>query len=351
MTAKAHREERVGRYQIMPATEVPLRALEDFYEQVFPNRAQFLKQHWRWLYRVGIYDWAPSPLVALLDNRVIGHAGVIPSILRRAHEERPATWFVDLAIRPAYQRQGLGIALTQASMAQCPIHLGFCNERSLGTLLKCGWKVDLHTRSFQLLLRPEYHPKLEKSPLTPLGRIAGFATRVVWQVRASSQPELLISPATTETLAIFSRNEPDSLLHIPRSREFLHWRILTNPRNDQHIVLRSSGNRSEEYAAIARVTEEAGFRRLHLLTMIGNHLSPRGLSNFFAGIVRWAVKEDFHRILFVTSSDRIAKIARWWFPVSSPLRFIYHANNSAGWDFVGGTEHLWECIDNDFDLT
>ena len=129
-------------YEIVPATGVPAPCLNAFYETMFPERAEFLKQHWRWLYRVAEYDWAPSPAVAVAEGRIVGHAGIIPVILRHQGEERRAMWLVDLAILPELQRQGLGMALTRALMEQCPIHLGFCNERSLGALLKCGFRFD-----------------------------------------------------------------------------------------------------------------------------------------------------------------------------------------------------------------
>ena len=58
---------------VRTATEVPAAARAAFYERMFAARAAFLKAHWRWLYRVGEYDWAPPPLVAVTQGRVIGH--------------------------------------------------------------------------------------------------------------------------------------------------------------------------------------------------------------------------------------------------------------------------------------
>ena len=38
-------------FEIVPATEIPETALLEFYHQMFPERAAFLANHWRWLVR------------------------------------------------------------------------------------------------------------------------------------------------------------------------------------------------------------------------------------------------------------------------------------------------------------
>jgi GNAT superfamily N-acetyltransferase len=335
-------------YEIKRATAVPAAALNRIYDRMFPERAEFLKEHWRWLYRVGSYDWAPAPLVATTTaGQVIGHAGVIPILLRSGRAEHRATWFVDLAILPDWQRQGVGQALIRASLAQCPLHLGFCNERSLGALLQCGWLLDQRTQSLQLLLRPELHPKLQNS-LAPVGKLAGVAARALWRARAAGQ-QLEAIPATTDNLAQLWEETETGALHVRRSPEFLRWRIVDHPHASEHFILRASADST--YAALARLTRAEGFHRLHLLALQMRQRDADALSKFFAGIVRWALAQEVHRILMVTSDAETARVARRWFPIATNLRFIYCSANEQDWQLLDGTEQLWECIDNDFDLT
>jgi len=335
------------KYEILPATDVSASHLGAFYERMFPERAEFLKRHWRWLYRVGEYAWAPSPAVAVFAGKIIGHAGIIPVVLRHGEEERRAMWLVDLAIRPDLQRHGVGMAMTRSLMAQCPIHLGFCNERSLGTLLKCGWEVRFDTLSLQLLLRPEHHPKLQNSHW---GKMAGLATRAVWQTRTLLQKEISVEPITPEAIAEFARQDVGGPMHVIRSKAFLNWRIASHPQSDQHVFLRQQNGESGGCNAIARISGEDGFRKLHLLSLAAP-ADKSLLSAFFAGVVRWAAREDFHRVLMVTSDREVAAVAKWWLPISTPLRFIYYSNDASTRELLGSAEQHWECIDNDFDLT
>lgn len=338
-------EERIH-YEIAPATEVCAPSLEAFYEAMFPERADFLKRHWRWLYRVGEYDWAPSPAVALAEGRVVGQAGCIPVVLRCAGEKRRAMWLVDLAILPGLQRQGIGMALTQALMARCSIQLGFCNERSLGALLKCGWEVRRDTLSLQLLLRPERHPKLQN---TAWAKAAGAATRAVWRARTLFQKEISIEPATPESLAEFARHDFGPALHVVRSESFLNWRIAAHPQPQQHVILRGQNQTEGRCEAIARISDENGFRKLHILSLAAP-ADKSALSDFLAGLIRWAAREDVHRLLMVTSNRQVAAIARWWLPISTPLHFIHYADDASARELLRSAEQYWECIDNDFDL-
>lgn len=337
--------------RVRPAADVPVAALEDFYDRMFPKRAAFLKRHWRWLYRAGSNESIPSPLVAVAGDRVVGYGGLIPVTLRRGREERTAAWFVDFAILPEFQRKGIGILLAKRGMAACSLHIGFGNERSVGMLLKCGWESRSHTLCFRLLLRPERHPKFQGASAKALATLAGLATRAVWWARAFARQELSASPATTDRLAAFSEREAGSALHVPRSAEFLRWRISTHPCAEEYFVLDLRGGRGHKgYSAVARVVEDGAYRRLNLLTLHAEAPGREALSSFLAGVVGWALKHDVHDVVLVTSDPAVARTARWWLPLSQRQRFVFHANDPSGAEFLGGTDHLWECLDCDFDL-
>ncbi len=335
---------------IRAANEVPPSTLEEFYERMYPAKATFLKQNWRWLYRVGMFPSIPHPLVAMRGNEVIGHAGLIPVKLRRNGEERTAIWFVDLGILPEHQRQGIGMRLTQAVMAACPLGLGLPNERSMGVLQKSGWEIRRHIRVFRLLLRPDRNPKFRRAPFRFLGALAGLATRVVWRARTLSSEELSISPATATQLSMFYNQAIGSVLHVPRSPSFLHWRTGTHPCAREHVVLALPTTHGPGQGALARVVGDQAYGRLHLLCLAAGSPGRNSLSELFASIVRWAMQGDIHEIVFITSDPKTSRIAQRWFPICKRIPFACHANDLAGRKFLSGTDHLWEYIDSDLDL-
>ncbi len=248
------------KYEILPVTEVSEPELEAFYAATYSERIGFLKSNWRWLYRLGAFDWASPPLVAVANRQIVGCLGNIPVMLRRGKNEHRAAWLVDLAIHPGLQRQGIGMALAKTAMAHYPILLGFGNERSQGALVKCGWQLRQNTQSFQLLLHPEQHPKFQRAAYSSLARVAGLATRVTWQARAMLQKEISAEPISPERIAEFASQDFGDALHVARSEAFLNWRIVQHPHQAEHVVLRQQAGGAGKYKAIARISNENGFR-------------------------------------------------------------------------------------------
>ena len=177
---------------VLSGEEVPAPALNAFYEQMFPARADFLKQHWRWLYRTASQTTVKSPIVVMKNGQVAGHVGMIPLPLRRGHDQRTAVWVCDIAVLPEHRGKTVGGILLAEAMAACPLRIGFPNDLSWKLITKFGWKGDLDTYGLSLLLRPERHPKFrgssaERSGVKPglksLAALAGLATRMLWRAR------------------------------------------------------------------------------------------------------------------------------------------------------------------------
>lgn len=335
-----------ARYEIKEAGAVSAELLNAGYERLFPQRAAFFQTNWRWLYRDGACEWGPAPLVAFsAQDGVIGHMGAIPITLRRGGEERRASWLVDMAVSSQHRRQGIGLALTRAAMARCPLMVAFGNEHSVAAFVKGGWRTSDHTRGFQLLLRPEHHPKFQASRAL-LGRALGLTTRAIWRLRSAAARKVQVTALAAADLAEFAEDKLIAPLHVTRSSEFLRWRLLDHPRAGEHCVIKDDRGG----AAIVRLTREDGFHRLHLLSVRVAGAEEQ-LADFLAAVVRWALVEGWHRVLLVTSQPQVARVAKRWLPVTSRLRYLCYAADATGWDFVGGTDHGWECLDNDFDLT
>lgn len=67
---------------------------------------------------------ATLSLVAVIDDRVVGHLFFTPATIETADHTWPALGLAPLAVLPEYQRQGIGSALMKAGLAECA-HLGY----------------------------------------------------------------------------------------------------------------------------------------------------------------------------------------------------------------------------------
>lgn len=124
--------------EIQKATAIPPGLLTPFFAAAWPDRAAFLDEHWRWLYRVDRFP-GHEPLALLEGGKVVGFAGAIPVKIARDGKESTAIWFVDFHLLAEFRGLGHGKALTQAWMALCARRITFCNDESMRVFLKLGW--------------------------------------------------------------------------------------------------------------------------------------------------------------------------------------------------------------------
>jgi hypothetical protein len=274
---------------------------------------------------------------------------MIPVTVRLGDQERAAGWFVDFAVLPGYQGKGIGLRLTKEWTSCSPVGLTFCNEKSMRVFSKLGWQARFDTRSFRLPLRPEKHPKLSGAA-RPFGSLAGVGIRTVWGARSLRANQLTVSPASAGPLNCIPRLTLAASLYVPRRPDFFDWFVLRNPNAAEYFVVNYAHKKDGHYAAVVRVYDRRGFRRLHILTVRAERFSRPGLSDFFGSIARWAIRSGIHDIWLVSSHPLVFAAARRWFPIQQRLRFAFHAGTHGEHERLSAGSHLWETMDSDFDL-
>ena len=339
-----------GKLRFGSAEDVREDLLAQFYEQMYPERAAFLKQHWRWLYQVGNEPVIPSPMLAIANERIVGHGGLIKVRLQRGGDQRDAIWMMDFGVLPEYQRGIIGAGLVQTGMEHCPLRVAFLNERSWGMVSKMGWQTHFQVTAFQLPLRPEKLRRVQQiaqsnAGLLAASRLSGMVIRAVSKALTIAAPDPDTFAASGDLLEPFMQSRDHGALRALRSEQFWQWRLLSHPHADQYFVLKTGS-----IATVARVMKLNGCRRLHLLTLEGPRDDRRSLSHFFAGVVRWALSADVDTSVFLTSDPEIARVASRWLPLKSKQRFAFHADDDSGWQFLGGPVQRWELLDSDFEM-
>jgi len=290
--------------EIRTASSVDDGALRRFYAAAFPERAAFLGDHWRWLYRVGRFPGI-EPLVAVDGERVVGHAGAIPLTLSRLGVEAPAIWFVDFSILREYQGRGGGAALTEAWMKLCPDRVTFCNDRSIRVFRKFGWRerFDASVRSLPIFDGP---------------------VRLALRALLAGAPELKTGPLPADP-AELSRALDDASagpVRVVRDEDWTRWRLYEHPRAAEHLLAEHDGVR-----AVLRLFNSLGRRRAHLL-----HVGPGpadARARLVAGFARWAVERGARGAWMATNDPGLLDAASRRLPRGFTLRFAWHSDDAA----------------------
>ena len=104
-------------------SEVDKNSLYEFYSIAFPSKNEILYKNWSWIYRTSLNN--SQPIIALYENKIVGHAGLISNKLSYGNSIFNGIWFVDFFILPEFRNIGLGNILTKKWMELEDFHLTF----------------------------------------------------------------------------------------------------------------------------------------------------------------------------------------------------------------------------------
>ena len=329
--------------EIRTASSVEDGALRRFYAAAFPNRAAFLGEHWRWLYRVGSFPGI-EPLVLVDGDRVVGHAGAIPLTISCLGVTAPAIWYVDFSVLPELQGHGHGKALSEAWMKMCPDRVTFCNERSIRVFLKLGWKQRFDASVCSLPIELSGPAAARGAAAGCLGSLFNGPWRVLLNLLLSSAPPLNVRPLPQDpaALARFLVDDFPSEPHIVRDEDWARWRLLDHPSSTEHLLAELNG-----VSAILRLFTSLGRRRAHLL-----HVGPgsnEARSAMVAAFARWALEQGADDAWMATNDAILLTAATRYLPRRHPLRFAWHSDTSAV-DASLAKDLSTQGLDSDHDL-
>ena len=350
-----HSQALLQRVDILGSTEVSERALGDFFERMYPDRAEFLTQHWRWLYRIDEFPDLAPPLVALLDDQVIGHVAQIPVIIRRGDRHMLAAWGVDGGVLNPYRGSGIGWKLMDLWSRRYSVGMGFCTEALFRILIKQGWSPRRTTWYMHLPLKPHHHPKFRrKIPFLPprlAGTVWNLAERLMITLRTQDWRPLRRIPLTEERLENWSvLHHPSAWktpLHVARTVDFLRWRLLRCPFREQYHVLEME---DAPLAAVVRIFQIDDLRLARIISLSGQASSRGEVGRFLGSLACWAMKQDVDMLSMVQGDPRVVRWAQHWFPVRNRLRFASICNDRQGEEMIRGEDHIWELMDYDLDF-
>ena len=274
------------RYKINKISEVENDLLSEFYKKIYQKRHNSLSNNWRWWYRVGHNEF--EPIVILVDNKIIGHAGLLPIDLNILGKKIPAIWFVDFVIIPEFQGKGFGQILTKEWMKICPNQITFCNNQSLKIFKKFGWKNNLSTKRF---LRPINFFKI--TPVTKKIKL-DFADSVLrYFIKKKYNKNISINPypiesnfkSLNEAFKLKKYQENTEFAQIIRDEQWLYWRLMECPYKKDIFFFEYKNNFS-----IVHVYSVKNIKRLNILYTF--HTESLHENALVMMIVKWAINNN-----------------------------------------------------------
>jgi GNAT superfamily N-acetyltransferase len=315
----------------------------ELYRVVFAERFEPLSRRYRWQYRLG-FAAGVEPLLVRYQGRLVGQAGMLPVRMRIDGESRQAIWFVDFALVPEMQRQGIGQLLARRWCEAAPVQITIGPETSLGVFRKLGWSDDLKPQRFALPLRLDRVARSTGRSGLSLLAFRGLAPvyAIYRMILAWRGPQLEVRP-----LAECIDNLPESLtcddpVAIERDREWITWRFKESPSLDQYLSTSLGA-----VTVLFRCFSHRQIRRVNILHVSGG--SDREVESALRGLIRWCNRNQVDLVWAIASSAQLTRIYDRLFPFRSGVRFAYHTSSEAMTRRLAETTLSLQACDSDLD--
>jgi hypothetical protein len=330
-------------YKVMSAYNVPEQALLDFYEITYPQRFKLLALNWEWLYQTEKLN-KQTPLVTVKNGRVIVHAGLIPENFKLNNKQVLAQWFVDFAVLPEFQRQGLGVEITRKWMSFLNYQITFCNPHSLGVFKKMGWEEGAKTYDHVFSLFPaNQRPIVKKAGSFLRGLILGLTGNYMFPYHKFGSKQLVeLKTPDKNNIAVFYTNPANGAVH---DEDYFNWRILKSPLAKLYKVASFSNSGLK---AILKLDTGTGLISVLALSDASN---PDAVLNFIAQICLWGMKAGYLNVRFLTSDSKLSATLKHNLKGSlgEPI-FAFYSPQPTIMSELRNARFSWQLIDSDFDL-
>ena len=340
--------------KINKTSEVSNLKVTNFLKNIFINRDFKIYKIWNWLYKTDI-EQAESSLVAIKDEEIIAHAGLIPTEINFNGKKRKAAWFVDFIVDLKLQNQGIGKMLTKRWLNYSEIGLTFCNEKSFGVFKKFGWQEGFQFHLHYFLIRPFNHQKIYlkfkyfKFVLFLLNYIYSNIFILIIKLKIDKKNKLIFEKINSENIKKFTNTDlKKNLINTYRDQNYLLWRFLKSPESNNYLFVTYKG----KYNAIIKKRTEKKFCKYLDLLIVNKYQEDNDFIQLILNIIIWANKNKLSYIKMIISDKNISNfLKKNIFNISTKPKFAYFSKNNEELEEIKNSNFSFQLFDTDFEFS
>ena len=277
-------------YIIKKLSETDKSQLFDFYRKVYSNISKSFITNLKWYYRIGYNNF--EPIVIIVENKIIGHAGLIPGDIESQNKIYPIIWFTDFIILPEYRTKGYGKILTEEWMKICPHQITFCNNLSLKVFKKLKWKSNLLTsRNIYPINYFNLAPVIKNFGLNIGNNLIRYFLKKKLNNQKLINP-IKISETLIQDIVNSKENSENTTPNIVRDIGWFRWRLIETPYKNNIYFFENNGE-----FIIGHVFYQDNLKRLNILYT--NILDSN--KDIFEKVIKWSIENQVDFIWHVTT--------------------------------------------------
>ena len=277
-------------YIIKKISAINENQLLEFYNKVYSNLRNMSGKNLKWYYRVGYNVF--EPIVIIVEDKIIGHAGLIPGEIENKGKKYSVIWFTDFIILPEYRLKGYGKILTEEWMKICPHQVTFCNDFSLKIFKKLKWKCNfLVNRNIYTINPFKVMPVIKNFGLNTADNLTRYFLKKNLKEKKLIKPEE-ISTRIIQNLVKSEKEKKLNTASIARDESWFRWRLIENPYRDDIYFFEDGGE-----FIIAHIFNQGKIKRLNIL--YSN--STNNKEGIFKTVIKWSIENKIDFIWYLNS--------------------------------------------------
>jgi hypothetical protein len=267
--------------------------LYQFYKKVYRNIDKTFIKNIRWQYRIGYNQF--EPIVIIVENKIIGHAGLIPGEIENQGQKYPVIWGSDFDILPEFRSRGYGKILTNEWMKICPNQISFGNNLSFGLFKRLNWKTNFSTiRKIYPINYFKITPIIKNFGLNIGNNFIRYFLKKNLKDKKLIKPEK-ISKTIIQNFIKFKKEEKSISVYISRDESWFNWRLIESPyKNDIYFF-----EDNDEFV-IGRIFYQNKIKRLNVLYT--NAINSE--QSIFKLLLKWSIENEIDFIWHITNSSK-----------------------------------------------
>ena len=309
-----------------------------------PRKAEFLINHGEWLHQGNKNRFA-----LVLDEKVIGYFGIIPTKVYWNDSTKNAIWWIDLIISKEYRGKGYQSIVDDYIQNRPEIKLGFPNKFAAKIHKKHHWYVSDYLKVMLFPILPSKSSIVSKKYssfgtllnilVTPLKYYRSHSTSK-WSYQ-DNKPEL----ERYVELYNISHNGYNGTY---KDLDYLKWRYLDSPFKHEYNFYFCNKNQNTQIALILRKVQSNKGIHFRIMDVFG-HIEDRvAFRDIMKLVISNAIEDGATQITIMESNSTLQKVLfSLGFIFFTKARFCYLINKNQP---ETGEKMRWTLSDSDNDF-
>ena len=309
------------------------------------RKSKFLIDHGEWLHKGN-----NNRFVLILDSKIIGYCGIIPTKVKVLDQIISAFWWVDLIIAKEFRNLGYQTIFDNYIQSRSEIKLGFPNKIASKIHLNHGWIVNEKSKVFKLPLKSSQIPEIVKYGNLFCKGVDTIISKIFLK-NVCNKSELVKKYKKPDVFELVKLHQNTNANYFTTLKDcdYFNWRYFDSPFNDDYTFYTYEKDKEVQIALVIRKIKVFNKIKIRIVDLFGATSNTHGLNELFSCLISDAIKMEASQITIMEADKNNQQfLFRIGFILFKKVRFCY--NDKTGKNIANKPKIRWSISDSDNDF-